>query len=87
MCKNHSGSWYKVRSSAQTPPCSGWVLGSKGKQPAPQLVEELAAKITEEARGTCWFQFSMVSPHPFLPFIRFLNSIHFGAVSLISSKI
>jgi hypothetical protein len=37
MCHNHSGSWYKVASSANLPPTDGWRQGSSGSGAPPQL--------------------------------------------------
>jgi hypothetical protein len=38
MCMNHSGSWYKVSSSADLPPANGWITGANGIGSPPQLV-------------------------------------------------
>jgi hypothetical protein len=57
MCEDHSGSWYKVSSSADLPPASGWSTGSNGTGSPPHLMFSAAGSATADSLDT-WHDIS-----------------------------
>jgi hypothetical protein len=51
MCEDHSGSWYKVSSSADLPPASGWSTGSNGTGSPPHLMFSAAGSVQSSGQS------------------------------------